>query len=133
MSWKHQTAIRNAIEVGLRPIPGGMRADWQPEASAAPQQESENQPGHTGVEGSDPGFAAVEDMTGPKEKRKTEGGRPKADAGSKRKLRVPAISKLFFQANNHKHEPIQGSPSPRLNAVQGDAGDVECSGRAHNA
>src|SRR5215472_17508475 len=113
MSWKHETAIRNAIEVGFRPIPGGMGADWQPQASAAPQQESEKQPGYAGVERSDPGFAAVEDMTGSKEKRKTEGRRPKPDAGSKRKLRVPSVSKLFFQTDNHKHEPIQCSPPPR--------------------
>src|SRR5262249_47025248 len=103
------------------------------EASTASQQEREDRPGHAGVKCSDPGLAAVEDMTGSKEKRKTEGRRPKPDAGGKRKLRVPAVSKLFFQTDNHKHQPIQCSPPPRLSAVQGDAGDMEGSGRAHDA
>src|SRR6516225_12156958 len=101
MPGQNKATIGNTVKIGFGPIPGSMRANGQPETSAAPQQQCKDQPGHARVQGSYPGFTFVEDVTESEQSRKTEGCWPKPDAGSKGELDVSAVSELFLQANDH--------------------------------
>src|SRR5580704_2062631 len=47
MVLRHHPTVGDAVEVRLRPIPRGVKADSPPERTGAPQTETENHPGQT--------------------------------------------------------------------------------------
>src|SRR5215471_980377 len=133
MPRENKAAIGNTVKIGFGPIPGCMRANGQPETSAAPQQQRKDQPGHAGVQGSYPGFTLVEDVTESEQGRKTEGGWPKPDAGTKGELDISAVSEFFLQPNDYKRNPVKPGPFPGFRGVQGNALDVKPAGRVHQS
>src|SRR5215472_2448069 len=133
MSRENKAAIGNTAKIGFGPIPGGMRANRQPETSAAPQQQGKDQPGHSRVQGPHPGFTSVENMTESEQGRKQEGRWPEPDAGTKGELDVSSVPELLLQTNDHKRKPVDSGPFPGLGAVQSKAIDVKDARRAHQS
>jgi len=74
----HGSAIGNAIEEGLSPVPRGVEADGPPERASTPQAEAEDHRGQAGREQSDRRFAWILAVAESEEDGKDDGRGPEA-------------------------------------------------------
>src|SRR3954471_17265620 len=103
------SAIRNGIEERLSPIPGGVKANCEPEISGAAQSQAKEEADESGGQQAGPMLLIIFQVNESEGAGKGQGSRPEAHAASQRELRVPAQQKFFEQSHqNEENAPECG-------------------------
>src|SRR5580658_1182227 len=87
----HESAVGDAVEERLAPIPRSVEADGEPERAGAPQTEAEDHGGETGGEQPDGGFAWILAVTETEENGKDYGCGPESQGFAVASLEGPFI------------------------------------------
>ena len=73
------SAVRNAVEVTLRPIPRRVKSDWHPEITTSSQQKAKEKSTRACVEYAQPGFAGVAEVGQAETRGQSDRSRPESD------------------------------------------------------
>ncbi len=101
-------ALRRAVEKGLRPVPGRMKSDPQPERTGEPQQEAVKQRTDHYPDDAHDGLTGIGNMSGAEKHGDKDGGRPETQSARQGCLQIAAEHHLFsYSYQQEDQQPNQ--------------------------
>src|SRR5581483_861409 len=124
MARDHRTAVGDAVEVRLRPVPAHVVADGPPERSGPPETVAEHQPGQSSGDHAEDSLAGIAELERAKANRKQDRRRPEADGAREYLLQVTAQGHLLGHTDEEeRNAPLEREPNRH---PPGDREAVEC-------
>src|SRR5512141_1486778 len=118
MTGRDHSAIRDRVEEGFSPIPGGVKTDSEPEIPRAAQSQAEEQADKRGGQHARPMLLIVFQVNESEGTRKSQCCGPEADATGERELGVSAQQKFLEESNQQEKDGPKDSKLPNTQAVQ---------------
>src|ERR1017187_201440 len=144
MVLRHSSAVGDAPEEGLRPVPCGVEADRPPQRAGAPETEAKHHADQAGREHADRRFAWIPAGAEAEEEGQDHGGRPETERSAVARFKSPPVETsetaregvlevaaaelLLEQADQEKAEQPRGPVTKNIAAKEQAAVDDEQTG-----
>src|ERR1035441_398556 len=144
MALRHSSAVGDAPEEGLRPVPCGVEADRPPQRAGAPETEAKHHADQAGREHADRRFARILAVAEAEEEGQDHGGSPETERSAVARFKSPPVETsetaregvlevaaaevLLEQADQEKAEQPRGPVTKNIAAKEQAAVDDEQTG-----